>query len=80
VKHRLSHKQTEIVQLVGLVSFGFWPWLLILPLYIFLPVLPVLIITVLLGGITYYFSLKVYRIEFDPDFLYYSRRSKKGKN
>ncbi len=79
MKHRLSHQQTEIIQLTGLASFGFLPWMLVLLSFLFLTLVGGIIVTILISGLTFYFSLRIYKVEFDVDFLYLTRRLRKKK-
>jgi hypothetical protein len=79
MKHRLSHQQTELIQLTGLISFGFIPWMLIVLSFLFLPLIASIIFASIIIGFTFYFSFRIYKVEFDADFLYLSRRLRKTK-
>jgi hypothetical protein len=79
MKHRLSHQQTEIIQLTGLVTFGFIPWAIVLTSFLFLSFIWGIIFAILITGLTFYFSLRIYKVEFDVDFLYLTRRLQKMK-
>lgn len=79
MRHRLSHQQTEIIQLTGLIIAGILPWAIALISFQFLPLIWGLIGAVLLNSLIFYFSLKIYKAEFDADFLYLTRRLIKKK-
>jgi hypothetical protein len=79
MKHRLSHQQTELIQLTGLTYFGFIPWMLIVLSFLFLPLIASIIFATIIIGFTFYFSFRIYKVEFDADFLYLSRRLRKTK-
>ena len=74
MKYRLSHQQTEIIQLIGLVITGIFPWLIVLIFINTLPLTWAIIGAVLINSLTFYFSLRIYKAEFDTDFLYLKKR------
>jgi len=79
MKHRLSHNQTEILQLTGLVATGIMSWVIALISIKFLPLIWALTGAGLISGLTFHFSLRIYKAEFDVNFLYLTRRLNKKK-
>jgi hypothetical protein len=74
MKHRLSHNQTETIQLTGIVGTGILPWVIVFISIKFLPLIWGVTGATLISGLTFYFSLRIYKAEFDVDFLYLARR------
>jgi len=79
MKYQLTHKQTEIIQITGLIITGILPWIITLALIQFLPLTWCIIGAVIVNSVTFYFSLRFYKAEFDTDFLYLTRRLNKRK-
>lgn len=79
MKYRLSLQETEIIQLTGLATFGLIPWILVLISFLLFPLLVGIVVLVLISCLTFFFSLRIYKVEFDIDFLYLTRRLLKKK-
>jgi hypothetical protein len=79
MKHRLSHQQTEVIQLIGLAVTGIFPWIMSFVSIQFLPILWGIVGAFLINSVGFYFSFRIYKAEFDEKFLYLTRRLKKKK-
>lgn len=79
MKYRLSHQWTDNIQLTGMAIFGALPWLVAFILYWFFPLIWCVLAALLLNCLTFLFSLRLYKAEFDLDFLYLTRRLLKKK-
>jgi hypothetical protein len=74
MKYRLSHRQSGIIELTGLVIGGIVPWAIAIIFIQFIPIFWGALVAILINLLTFYLSLRMYKAEFDADFLYLSRR------
>ncbi len=79
MKYRLSHNQTEVIQLTGIVGTGILTSVITFISIKFLPIFWSITIPLLISFLMFYFSLRIFKAEFDINYLYLTRRLNKMK-